>query len=135
MALLCGLGGHEAGEDFLYHAGYHFGCCRRCGTDMVRLGGSWQDVTEGQRALLKSGLHLPDLNPKPAPALPPVELTGRPTHRPTARGNQLPIGTRRTNQAAIPQPQGDHSCPETFAAIADAGLQVLRDLRGRTNGL
>jgi hypothetical protein len=133
MALLCGFGGHEADEDFLYHAGYHFGRCRRCGTDMVRLGGSWQDVTERERALLKSGLHLPNASRKPAPALPPVELARRPAHRYQSRRELPQAGARRTNQAAVPQPQSDRAYPVALAAVADAGMQLLRGLGGGLN--
>lgn len=127
MALLCGLGGHEAGEDILYHAGYHFGRCRRCGTDMVRLGGSWRDVSQGQRALLKSGLHLPCAGK--APASLPAERPQIPQRPPARR----PVGARRTNQAAIPQPAPDRTYPVALAAVADAGLQLLRGLGGSRN--
>ena len=142
MKLLCALGGHEADEQATYNSGYYFSACRRCGTDMVRSGGSWQDVPGGHKVVWKEGRHAHSVEPDYAPVLPVVHRSaetivapGRPRRR--RRQVQVPVGpVRRTNEAAAAMPiaeRQDYPYLLALAALVGAGLQLalgLKDFRG-----
>jgi hypothetical protein len=57
MSLLCTIGGHEAGRKQVYNAGFHFGRCRRCRRDIIRVGTFWQSVPRGHVVVWKQGRH------------------------------------------------------------------------------
>ena len=142
MKLLCALGGHEADEQATYNGGYYFSACRRCGTDMVRSGGSWQDVPGGHKVVWKAGRHAHSVEPDYAPVLPVVHRSAEPSvpiGRSRRRRRQVPVPispSRRTNAAATAMPipeRQDYPYLLALAALVGAGLHLalgLKDLRG-----
>jgi hypothetical protein len=139
MKLLCALGGHEAGDETVYHSGYYIGCCRRCETTMLRCGASWREIPEGRQMVLRAGSHSHSIDP--APRLSVVARSGEEAAaaRQAARPRRSPgpvaaDDTRRTNAAVVPcGERQDFPRLLALAALVGAGLQLalgLRDFRG-----
>ena len=145
MSIFCAMGGHEAGPGETYNSGYWFGCCRRCGRDMIRTGASWDVVPPGHRVVWKSGPHSHAIEPDYSPVLPALH---RDANLPAVRSpfaswsRQLLAGAGKPirNGAAAPAAAAaeadeiaDRPLPGLLIVVAlvGAGLQLIFGLGGR----
>jgi hypothetical protein len=148
MSLLCALGGHEAGNGEVYNGGYYFARCRRCESDMIRSGASWQMVPSGHRVVWRSGRHQHSVEPDFAGVLPVLHREANlPAVRPPfASWSRDVVRLRRSpGAAAAASAAADSALLEKeepqyprlliIAALVGAGLQLIFSLgSGRSLG-
>lgn len=147
MNPICALAGHEAGSDYVYNSGFHFGRCRRCQRALVRAGPDWRPVPKGHRIVWKSGRHSHSLDTDYAGVLPVLH---REANLPAVRSpfaswcRELARGRRRrragrdplTGAAVAAEARADAQYPTllVLAALVGAGFQLLFGMGPRRAG-
>ncbi len=82
----CAAGKHEIGSRWARNQGLDFGCCRKCGRDLVRSRGSamWRTVPKGFRVVWRRGAE-PWAEPSAAQLLLNLPASGRSLAVPASR--------------------------------------------------